>query len=473
MEKASKKQPTTLKILFYTEIWDRFSYYGIQAVLVLFLTKYFQFNDHQAYTFYGIYTTLAFSLPILGGYVADKFLGYDKAIIIGLIIAIIGNILLARHTTEFSYFGITLFIVGIGLFKANNASLLSHSYSKNDPMRESGFVLFYMAMNIGAILGPLSFGLLSSNLHWAGSFYTNAFGLSSALAVFLLKYKPLTSNITKHKTSLKKYFYFFSSLILFIALATLLFKHHQFFSWIMLPITISILIFLFFIAHRKNPIQKFKLYSLIILIIFALFFFACSLQVGSSITLFIDRFIDRKLFGYTVPTASFSSLEPLFVIITSLVFVPILNKYNKVTSPKFLIYRIFLGVLLASLSFFCFCLVAYFCHNNLANYILIGGIAFGNLLLGLGELCIGPALIAAVSYLAPQKKQGTFMGFWYFSIAFSGYLASLMAKLNTTTHPITAFTFSHNFFIVGLFTLGVSLLFLITTPLLYRWMSAH
>lgn len=468
------RQPPALTVLSFAEFWDRFSYYGIQAVLVLYLTHALSMSDERAYAMYGVYTTLSFSLPLIGGYLADHYLGHAHAALLGLVLMVGGNVLLGWDTATLSHWGIACFLCGIGLFKANSASLLGTFYEKEDTRREHGFALFYMGMNIGAVLGPICLGILSVQADWSAGFFINALGIALGGGFFLYRYRYLHST-SRHKHWLDKPWYYLGTLMgiaLAITGVAYLFQYPLRFSWFIWPVVVLVIVGMFVHMWRSTREQRQHVLLLMILMVFALFFFACSLQVGSSVTLFIDRFVDRTVFDITIPTAAFSSLQPLFVIISAACFVPIWRRFtHHAPSNQAVMGRVSSGLLLAGIGFFLFALIAWLAAKHVANDYLLWGIVLANISLAIGEVCIGPGLIAAVTYLAPASLQGTLMGFWFFTIAVGSYIGSLFAKLNAPTdHNVTPWLFAHNFMWVGIFVVVVGILLMLIKPALRRWL---
>lgn len=474
------KQPNGLYFLFFSELWDRFSYYGIQSILVLYLTKTFSLTDSHTYALYGVYTALAFSTPVLGGYLADRFLGYQKAICYGLILMAIGNIILLLPGTLTFYLGLSMVIAGIGLFKANNAALLGTLYQQDDARRESGFTIFYMGMNIGAILGPLIFGFIALHFGWKYGFVLSAIGLLSSLILFTLGKKIFSpiKNITILKQELfnfKQFTFLLTIVLLSIVVINIFFYYPRFFKDMLWLVGIIVLSYVLFIAYKRPAAERNKIIVILILNIFALFFFACQVQVGSSLTLFIDRMVNKDIFGWIIPTAAFSSLQPLFVILTAPLFAPLWNYLEKRHYSFSTISRIIIGLLLGSISFACFAFSAYSTHWHTMINVPLVMIVIGNFILGAGELCIGPAMMSAVTYLIPKELQGRLMGMWFLSIAFSSYLGSLLAQFADSAKvksSLSADIYLNSFSTTSLLVFTVAVLLLMLSPLI-RYLAAY
>lgn len=429
-----KRQPKGLYVLFCTELCDRFTYYGIQSLLVLYLTKSLHNSDASAYALFGVYSALAFSLPMLGGFFSDKCLGYARSILYGLSLVLLSTLFLVVTNTVYLYIGFGLIICGIGLFKASNASLLGTLYSEHDIKRESGFTIFYMGMNTGAILGPICYGIVAVKWGWNAAFILGGIVTLISLIIFITNLNLYLTQKTHWQIS--KIFTKIDALLvlcifLVLIVVTLLLQFSYYFGDLLTLVSILTFIALFFICKSQNSSARRNIILLIILDIFSIFFFACSLQISSSLLLFVNRHIHANIFGYKIPTEFFASLEPFFVIITAPLFSPLWTYLeNKHQAPS-VIGRVIFGLLLGAISFWIFDFSAKLAFAQSTVWSLFG-VVFGNLILGAGELCIGPALISAVTYLVPKKLQATFMGLWYLSIAFAAYLSSIFAKLSAS-----------------------------------------
>jgi len=465
-----QSQPAGLYVLSFTELWDRFSYYGIQAMLVLYVTKIFLFSDDKAYGLYGAFTALAFATTVIGGILADRLLGFRYSVVVGALLIIIANILLVFGGQQIMYFGLSLMICGIGLFKPNNASFVGLLYSQNDTRREAGFSIFYIGMNAGALLGPIVYGYIALHHGWHLGFALSSVGMMISLSLFFIKgkyFKHLKDDV-KFKNRHQYLFYLF--LLVTVGLFDVLMQHTYLFGNLLVVIGVITVLSLLLLAARLEKSERHRLSGLCLLSFFCIFFFACSLQTGSSLTLFIERNIDRHIFGIQIPTMMFLSLEPFFIILSA----PLVGllwtwlgrkECNPVASTK-----VGLGLFLAALSFLVFSNAAHFDKNSHLPLLYIAG---GNFILGLGELCIVPAVIAAITELAPRNLRGTMMGILFLALAFSGYLSGFIAKMisdkNVMQHnQADLINYSHAFMQVCYITFAIGLLLFCINPWVKR-----
>ncbi|MDO8954574.1 MAG: oligopeptide:H+ symporter [Gammaproteobacteria bacterium] len=422
------KQPRGLYVCFLGELWDRFTYYGLQSILVLYLMNAFLFSVSRSYAMFGVFTTLSFCTPILGGLLIDKFITRHRSIIIGCSLIILGCLCLIVHKSIYLYPGLTLIVSGIGLFKPSNATLLGSLYSiENEPLRESGFTILYLGMNAGSVLGPIIYGLIALKFGLVWGLIVSSIGIGTSLFLYMY-YKNLleVQNINVSTTlNLRPHFQSYLLVLIGCILIFLLFVYADFFKITIWLAMVGVLAYVVYLALQHSKIERRKLLLLMVLNIFVIFYFACLMQVGSSLMLFVNS-QHFEIAGYMIPSATFASLEPLFVILMAPIMTPLWGYLAKIDTLRPVIIRVILSLGLAGLSFELFSF-----SSTLGNIkeILIG-IIIGNLLLGAGELCVGPALTSAVTYLAPKDLQGLFMGIWYFSIAVAGYLGSLLARLS-------------------------------------------
>jgi len=476
----SKKHPSGLYALCFAEMWDRFSFYGTTALLILYLTHVFSFPSVRANDFYSTYEALSFALPVLGGLLADRVFGFEQSIILGALFIIIGNVILAIPAHACLYLGLSLSVAGMGLFKGNITSFVGLLYKPKDTRRDSGFTIFYMGMNTGAIAGPIVFGLIAHQWGWHYCFALSAILMSSGLAAFLAYRKRFVihhtpsaiKNVSPKKIAHRTRIAFFYALILITAgLIVFLFIHPALANKTVAVFSIIAMIGVAMIALRRPALERNHILALIFLSLFAVLYFACSLQTGSSMTLFIDHYVDRHLLGFKIPTMMFSSLDPFFTIALAPFFVFLWGYLSRKRAEPSVTLKLFLGLLLSSASFAVFSLAAHptpFIHQHQMLWIVLG-----NLLLGAGELVIVPPLMSAVSRFAPPDLLGTLMGMWFLSLALSGYVGSVMAKLaiRKTTAIFGETLYRHAFLEISAIMLGASVIVFITIPWLKRMMK--
>lgn len=430
----SVNQPRSLITLAFGEFWERLSYYGAQTILVLYLTKYFSFSDISSYSIYGAYAALAYAMPVLGGIVADHLLGYRRAIILGAILIIVGNICLAIPTLQFFCLGLAISVCGIGLYKPNTTSLVGDLYHNNHSDKERGFTLFYVIYNVGATLGPIIYGITAEFWGWHSGFLLSAFGILVAFIILLRQKELVNMGAPPNPEFFRTYWLpgisgqtlVLVSIGVVCAALSVLFFHPKGVGYLVIAFVILAIATIITGAWRQPKMERNRVWVLLILCFCCVFFFMASLQTASSVSLFINRDVNRTLWGWEIPTIMFSSLYPFFVIVTAPILVWM---WKKSTQQQLLsLLKIVAGMLLGSLGFIFFSLAAFMSSKYFSSHAPLLFIILGNVCLGAGEVCLVPAILTAMSSLAPARMQGTMVGVLFLSLACGGYLSGVLAK---------------------------------------------
>src|SRR5438067_4009995 len=290
---TSEKQwfghPRGLATLFMTEMWERFSYYGMRALLILYMVGSTQqpglgFGEKRAASIYGIYTMLVYLMGIPGGFVADRWLGHRRAVFVGGVIIAAGHFSMAIPGLTFFFTGLGLIILGTGLLKPNVSTIVGTLYSKEDHRRDAGFSIFYMGINLGAFIAPLVTGYLGQRINWHIGFAVAGVGMTLGLIQYAMGQKylvPQSEAVSSHASKVEK------------------------------------------VSGPKKPLTTgdwMRVGAICILSLFALMFWAGFEQAGSSLNLFADRATRLTIFRYMYPSSWFQSVEPLFVILFAPVF---------------------------------------------------------------------------------------------------------------------------------------------------------
>lgn len=429
----TKRHPKALPFLFLTEMWERFGFYTVQGMLVLYMTKAFGFSDDQSYTIAGMFTSLAYIAPMLGGLIADRLLGFKLSIILGGIFLSLGYATLATLIAPLFYVGLAIVIVGNGLFKPNISSLLGVLYAPGDTARDSGFTFFYMGINLGTLLSGAS-GTIQSYLGWHIVFGLASLGLIAGLAIFFagIKWGNIhysTDHLIKNASRFlhKPWIIFYCFLA--IAGISFLLKNNLLGKWLLPAIGIVLLFFMFILAFRQNMTDRNRLISLNILIISSVIFWMLFWQIFFSANLFIDRIIDKNIFGIEIPTTWFYTLESIFILLLGPIFIwswQTLNRNEKTPSyfPKFIMAIFFIG-----LGFLTLTISTYF--PNAKHLVSPLWIVLSYLLITIGELLLSPIGLAAVTSLAPAHLTGLMMGIWFAALGFGGQFGGLLAKISS------------------------------------------
>jgi proton-dependent oligopeptide transporter, POT family len=485
-EEFSKKQPKQLYMLFFAEMWERFSFYGMKALLIAYMTSQLKFDDPKAYAILGSYTALVYTMPMFGGFMADRFLGYRRAILFGGILMAIGHLILAVPYDWSFFYGMAFIICGNGFFKPNISSLVGTLYATNDPRRDSGFSLFYMGINIGAALGGALCAYVAKNFDWHLGFGLAGVFMVIGLIVFAigkgsLKEKGLPPN----ESSLRKaVFLFFTpetliyvGTFLIIPLVVTLFHRYHLMDYIMFGLGGISLVYILAVATKLERDAKHKLFAALVMIIFSIVFWAFYEQNAGSINLLAERNAHMTIFGIELTELSVNNfLPPAWVIALSFVAAwlwPWLNKRGKEPSTPL---KFGISFLLMGIGFFIF---YWGCKTNLATGIIpLWPFVAGYFFIICGELCISPIGLSMITKLSPAKMVGLMMGIWFFASAIGEFLAAKIGSLMSVPEEVIAkndpaLTLPYyadviNKIGIGSVILGVILIAIV--PLLRKWM---
>ena len=386
--------PVGLFTCFFTEMWERFSYYGMRALLILYMVGSTQkpglgFSTAKSAQIYGLYTMLVYLMGVPGGFVADKFLGHRRAVFVGGVIIAAGHFSMAFPSLASFYLGLGLIIIGTGLLKPNVSTIVGTLYTRDDPRRDSAFSIFYMGINLGAFISPLVCGYLGQKIDWHAGFAAAGFGMVLGLIQYAAGRKHLEP-VSEAKESKFE------------------------------PTAPT--------APEPGPVFTKQDWGRItaasILTLFALIFWAGFEQAGSSLNLFADRATRLNIFGFDYPSSWFQSVEPLFVIIFSPIFAWIwlsLGKRNPSSPLKFT-----MGLFFLALSFLLVVPAAKYFEasgQRVSPWWLIG-LYFLQMC---GELCLSPVGLSMVTKLSPPRIVGFMMGVWFFATAMGNYVAGWVA----------------------------------------------
>lgn len=392
--------PEGLYFLFAVEMWERFSYYGMRALLTLYMVKYLLFSTEKAGSIYGMYTGLVYSTPLIGGYIADSYLGSKKCILAGALLMMLGHFAMVFPDLPFFYTALGLLIIGNGFFKPNISTLVGKLYPEGDGRRDAGFTIFYMGINIGAFLAPLICGTLGEKIGFHYGFGMAGIGMLIGTLIYLWgqnKYCKNIGNAPDNKTS---------------------------------KISRDV---------ENKPltyIEKQRVAVIFILMFFSIFFWVSFEQAGSSLTLFADRSTDRIIpfLNWEFPVSYFQSINPLFIIL----FAPLFSRMwvelsNRGKNPSVPL-KFSAGLMLVSFGFVL--MVAASMISETAGKISFLWLIAVYLFHTLGELCISPVGLSVVTKLAPVKFASMLMGTWFLASFAANLTAGLFAgKYDSLSAP--------------------------------------
>lgn len=445
--------PKGLYFLFFTEMWERFSYYGMRAIFILFMTKILLMKDADASQIYGSYTGLVYLTPLLGGYLCDKFLGNRRSIVIGGFLMAIGQFFMflsasagADGGVSLMWMGLTSLIVGNGFFKPNISTMVGQLYPANDRRIDSAFTIFYMGINLGAFFSPLITG--SMDFKWG--FLSACIGMLIGLVAFILFQKKYLISEEGKEIGLPVKKLDIKSILMIIGSIGIVFFMLNFKQ--MFNSNIEIISYLIYGSMVLMPIlilsdkslSKIEMNRIVVIFIlafFVIFFWGAFEQAGASLTLFADRQTDRTLFGWEMPASYFQSVNPLAVIALAPIFTMIWGflyiRKLEPSSPK----KMAIGLTLVALGYVVIAIAVkgIGVEDKVSMWWLIGLYVIHTM----GELCLSPIGLSMVSKLAPLRLSSLMMGTWFLANAaankFAGTLSALIpptAGAEVTTEPL-------------------------------------
>ncbi len=442
---ANAKHPKGLMTLFFSEMWERFCYYGMRTLLTLFLVKSLMMGDSEASLIYGAYTGLVYAAPILGGRMADKYLGYRYAVMLGAVLMAIGEFLILGESKEMLYIGMGALIIGNGYFKANISTIVGKLYKDNDPRRDSGFTIFYIGINVGALLATTLVAYVGETYGFTYGFGLAGFGMLLGLFIFWSGRKNYAAapGVDIPKEGLKKiigplnvlHIITIGSLFLIPLCYTLIINNHLL-NWIFLGLFLLIAYVLVSSGIKEDKkngekIWRDRMIALVIFMLINIVFWACFEQAGTSLTLFADRNIDRNIFGWNMPASMTQFFNPFFIILFGSIFSVMWVKLSNIGKNPNIPMKFAFGILQLGIGF----MLTYFglqiSENNLVPlFILILLYMFHTT----GELFLSPIGLSMVTKLSPKSMAGTAMGAWFLSFAIANLLGGQIATLTGSGH---------------------------------------
>ena len=477
--------PKGLFVCFATEMWERFSYYGMRALLILYLTKHWEFSDAVSYLIYGAYTSLVYIMPVFGGMLADQILGSKKAVTYGAILLVFGHLGMTVESNEqIFYLSLALIVSGVGFLKPNISTMVGALYEEGDPRRDSGFTIFYMGINIGAFTATLLCGYLGEEIGWAWGFGAAGIGMLLGLIIFLWGQKyleglaePPSEKYKEKKVGITFENWAYISGIVMVLTTWFLVQNSQLVGQLLGGFGfIFIGAWLIYALFKCDPEERDRLIVVGILILFSLIFWALFEQAGSSLNILTDRGVDRVIFGWEVPASMFQSLNAGFIFtiapLFALLWIALAKRNMEPSTPiKFSIGIVFVGL--------GFLALVYGMKSSDGLQTGVMWIILIYLLHTLGELCLSPVGLSSVTKLSPQRIVGFMMGMWFFASAAGNYVAGLIARATSSESSGVSGevynlaqkqSFIDVYTDVGLMAIGCGIILALITPLLKKLM---
>ncbi|MBT5187792.1 MAG: peptide MFS transporter [Kordiimonadaceae bacterium] len=491
--------PIGLPICFLTEMWERFSYYGMRALLILYLTKYHLFSSGKASMIYGAFVGLVYMLPIIGGYLSDRYLGNRKAVTFGAILLVLGHGLMAYHGSaaymeegvvvrdEFAlnifFLALALIITGVGFLKANITTVVGALYGPNDPRRDSGFTIFYMGLNLGAFISMLIVGYVGETYGWNYGFSIAGIGMFFGLLVFLWGQKLLDGHAEPRNPEILKEIAFaginketaiYLGGIGMVMISWMMMQYQELVGMLLGVsgfVMIGIILLYGFIKCTK--IERERLMVVCFLIVVQAVFWALFEQQGASLTLLADQQFDKNLFGWQVKASQVQTMNTLFVVILAplmaWVWVALSKRNMEPSTPV----KFGTSLMIIGLGYIIFSWGMGLDDGNSKNFLWLAFIYFS---LSLAELFLSPVGLSIVTKMSVTKIVGMVMGTWFLFMAVGNYLAGWISAIaggaahGNTTAELDMTATMDVYTMVGMFSMGVGVFIFLMTPFLKKRM---
>lgn len=500
--------PRGLFFLFFAELWERFSFYGMRALLTLYLANEL-FKDLEngkdfAIEIYAAYGSLVYFTPAIGGMIADRLIGHKNSIMLGALLMCIGHFTMAFQNETIFYLSLGLLIIGNGFFKPNISSMVGGLYEQKDPRRDGGFTIFYLGINVGAFVAPLVCGYLGEEFGWHYGFSAAGIGMFVGMVVFWLGGKQGIYGDQGHQPELYQsksygglnirhivYGLSFLSVPLFAFLVRSseykVFGLTGLLQFLLISLLVMVLLYVTYVCVKSDKVTRERLIVIVVLTFFVTVFWAFFEQAGSSLTLFAKEQVN--LIGLNASQTN--AINPFYIVALAIPFSMMWNRLEASGKNPNTMIKFGLGIIQLGLGFLVFALSARFGDD--VGKVSMVFLLIGYLLITSGELFLSPIGLSKVTELSPAKLVSFMMGVWFLSSSFAHFIAGVIAKLTTGdqeegaltgvvnqitgTAPADAsaevtnlFNYTTVFAQIAIISFAVGLVALIISPLIKRMM---
>lgn len=488
------KYPKQIWSLFFSEMWERFCFYGMRGMLVFFMIHQLNFQEKEANLQYGATQAFVYAFTFIGGLFADKILGFRKSLFWGGFLMIVGSALLAYDPHGFFFFGLSFIIIGTGFFKPNISTMVGELYRDNDNRRDAGFSLFYAGINLGAFLGgyvcvAIGKGYMFADLipeafRWNVAFSLAAFGMLISLINFSFTQRQLgpiglqpghPDAIVKTKALPKwvEYLVYIGTIVLIPIIQIMVSKpdYTDYFMYTIGPLT---LLYLFYEMTKVTTAERNKLLAALIFIIFSIVFWGIYEQSGGSLSIFAAKNLNDNLIGLTVDPNGVNNSAGAFFIIALAPLLGLLwlalGKKNK--EPNTII-KFGLGFILLGLGYYVLFATKFFAVDGISS---LNVFTIALLVITFGELCLSPIGLSIMTKLSPAKLQGIMMGMWFLASAYGQYVAGIIganlaeARENAPATE-TLLTYTEGYKSLGLYAVIAGVVLILISPIVKKLMQ--
>ncbi len=467
------RQPKAFYLIFSVELWERFGFYGLQAIIAVYMVKRLGMSEAESVTLFASFSALVYGLIAIGGWLGDRVLGTKRVITLGVVVLAIGYALVAwsGHNASVVYTGLGAIAVGSSLFKANPSVLLSTCYEKDDPRLDGAFTMFYMSINLGSLFSMMLTPWLAAKYGWSAAFALSVVGLLITLLNFLFCQRLVKDNGSKPDFAplhFGKLLATLAGIVVLIALATLLLHYQDIARIVLAVVGTGIVLVLIRLVYTMQGIGRRRMTVAVLLMLEAVVFYVLYMQMPTSLNFFAIRNVEHSLLGFTFEPEQFQALNPFWIMLASPIMAAVYNKLgNRLPMPQ----KFAIGMVLCSAAFLILPLGVNFANDK--GIVSVWWLVWSYALQSVGELMISGLGLAMVAQLVPQRLMGFIMGAWFLTTAgaalVAGHVASLMAIPDNVTNPLVSLHIYGDVFMkIGITTGIIAGLMLITAPLLSR-----
>lgn len=474
-------QPRPFYLVFFIELWERFGYYGLQALLAVYFVRELGMSESESFVTFGAFSALVYGLVAIGGFLGDKILGTKRTMVLGAVVLTAGYLMMAMAGSDRAlvYLALGSIAVGNGLFKANPSSLLAKCYQENDSRLDGAFTMYYMAINIGSFLSMIGVPYIADHFGWSVGFLCSAIGLLLALVNYFVirhwvadvgsepDFKPVPV-----KTAAVVLAGVFAS-----CFASAWILNHLVVANVLLSLVGAgvVLFFLKEIASVRGSEQR-RMVIALVLMLEAIVFFVMYMQMPTSLNFFAINNVEHDVFGFVINPVTFQSLNPFWIMLASPILAYFYNRTGSQGKGLSMPVKFAFGMLCTSASFMVLPLAAKFASE--LGLVSPGWIVLSYFFQSIGELLISGLGLSMVAQLVPARLHGFIMGAWFLTTSAASVIAGYVAGLTSVEAGSTASAldtlpvYSHFFETMGLIAVGMAALMFLTSPLLNRMMAS-
>ncbi|MBV1689759.1 oligopeptide:H+ symporter [Novosphingobium sp. G106] len=473
--------PRGLFVLFYAEMWERFSYYGMRALLILYLTKFWLFGDGKSNLIYGAYTSLVYITPVLGGYLADRWLGQRKAVVFGGLLLALGHLFMAYEGLQGAtdplvkqadpainvfWLALALICVGSGFLKANISVIVGQLYAMRDIRRDAAYTIFYMGVNVGAALGTILVGYLGETIGWSWGFGLAGIGMVLGLIIFMIGKPALRGQGEPPKPLVgSREWVLYGTGFAAVAVLWFLLQYQGIIQNLLIVSGVAMLLYTLYEAFKLPKEPRERMFAILFLIALNPVFWGLFEQAGGSLSLYTDRYVDRA----GVPTSLFQSINPIYIVLLGPIFAALWQWLGKRGLEPSAPAKFGLALAQVGLSFLVFVWGARAVGiENMTPVIFVFLIYF---FATTGELCLSPVGLSAMTRLAPLHLGSFIMGAWFYMTAVGNFVAGKIGEATggesgEMSKELTLDIYTR----IGWITIGVAVVVMVLARWVKRWM---